>query len=44
MDKQKFYKLEKNHNYYAQIQSQIAISNWKQILNLLFTHLIVIVE
>ena len=27
VDKQKLYKLKKNHNYYAQIQSQIAISN-----------------
>ena len=27
VDKQKLYKLKKNHNYYAQTQSQIAISN-----------------
>ena len=27
VDNQKLYKLKKNNNYYAQIQSQIAISN-----------------
>ena len=43
VEKQKLYKLKKNHNYFAQIQSQIAISNWKQILGLLFTRLIAII-